>query len=176
MLNDFAQREANLKVRPTREVCRVDEAKLIHQSTINRGGFAINYLAQQNRNQKEFYHVSLIHTVSILIQPEGWMLCLSFRYFVTLTMFQSSSSPKAGCYSKNKPHGLNRDIVSILIQPEGWMLCISWLTRMVLCTFQSSSSPKAGCYVDRRCALFYLTGFNPHPARRLDAIICNIIK
>ena len=36
--------------------------------------------------------------VSILIQPEGWMLCPSLSHASAAGKFQSSSSPKAGCY------------------------------------------------------------------------------
>ena len=106
--------------------------------------------------------------------------------------FQSSSSPKAGCYV---------DIlfccviapVSILIQPEGWMLWASeieeWLQSsfnphparrldaMIIEAisaskdlFQSSSSPKAGCYAKSGSETWRVWCFNPHPARRLDAI------
>ena len=87
--------------------------------------------------------------VSILIQPEGWMLSLDGkRVFMAL-------------------------IVSILIQPEGWMLCsrhINWRWSLL---FQSSSSPKAGCYLYQFFIGALRRGFNPHPARRLDAIKAN---
>ena len=36
--------------------------------------------------------------VSILIQPEGWMLCAMNKVLLESGQFQSSSSPKAGCY------------------------------------------------------------------------------
>ena len=60
--------------------------------------------------------------VSILIQPEGWMLFWKRQKESKRVRFQSSSSPKAGCYLR-----INRELqelkqVSILIQPEGWML------------------------------------------------------
>ena len=60
-------------------------------------------------------------------------------------MFQSSSSPKAGCnaYLNFK---FDTFLVSILIQPEGWMQ-FQFLMEELL-----------------------LNRFNPHPARRLDAI------
>ena len=60
--------------------------------------------------------------VSILIQPEGWMLFIPILYWCTQARFQSSSSPKAGCYKSKSMPGRIRHDVSILIQPEGWML------------------------------------------------------
>ena len=67
---------------------------------------------------------------------------------------------------------MKKGLVSILIQPEGWMLWRGGLCRREPANmFQSSSSPKAGCY---RCSvkfIGYVPGFNPHPARRLDAMI-----
>ena len=42
--------------------------------------------------------------------------------------------------------------VSILIQPEGWMLSLTSITTAIA------------------------SGFNPHPARRLDAIFCSSVK
>ena len=59
--------------------------------------------------------------------------------------FQSSSSPKAGCYAQQRRSRLCQH-VSILIQPEGWMLLEGW------------------------CKMIWYIRFNPHPARRLDAI------
>ena len=107
--------------------------------------------------------------VSILIQPEGWMLCDSGKDKDDAGKFQSSSSPKAGCYplpwsawryqprfqSSSSPKAgcyylllckfLLRQ-VSILIQPEGWMLYPKYFVADLQYKFQSSSSPKAGCY------------------------------
>ena len=42
--------------------------------------------------------LSILGGVSILIQPEGWMLWTVTINSVHITVFQSSSSPKAGCY------------------------------------------------------------------------------
>ena len=61
-------------------------------------------------------------------------------------LFQSSSSPKAGCNMLRCISAANLTGVSILIQPEGRMqlaqLPIGVVDQRV---FQSSSSPKAGC-------------------------------
>ena len=113
--------------------------------------------------------------------------------------FQSSSSPKAGCnlkilnimvlISSFNPHPARRldaillsscmqgkDLVSILIQPEGWMQYGRWRRSNRWTRFQSSSSPKAGC--NQVATLQKAAGicFNPHPARRLDAmnLVCGI--
>src|SRR5207244_1409482 len=60
--------------------------------------------------------------VSILIQPEGWMLLAHLSYAVTSRLFQSSSNPKVGCYTwPAKRHKTSSE-------------------------FQSSSNPKVGCY------------------------------
>ncbi|MBF8274957.1 MAG: hypothetical protein HW390_30 [Candidatus Brocadiaceae bacterium] len=84
--------------------------------------------------------------VSILIQPEGWMLCAIDLASTTYKVFQSSSSPKAGCYELM---GFLKELekVSILIQPEGWMLSLLKYKTNLAFQFQSSSSPKAGCYM-----------------------------
>ena len=114
-------------------------------------------------------HLRNCHQVSILIQPEGWMLYSAFGEGNTSAEFQSSSSPKAGCY---KPLAAPPApmLVSILIQPEGWMLCPEPAMSSSVSVFQSSSSPKAGCYSTITLLNLSLSCFNPHPARRLDAI------
>ncbi len=50
--------------------------------------------------------------------------CYDYSVFTSLcqTQFQSSSSPKAGCYARYASMCSAVDDVSILIQPEGWML------------------------------------------------------
>ena len=87
-----------------------------------------------------------LRCVSILIQPEGWML----------------SSYGEGVATSQ--------VVSILIQPEGWMLSSFIHSVNMVAMFQSSSSPKAGCYPIPRRTWFMALCFNPHPARRLDAM------
>ena len=111
-------------------------------------------------------------------------------------MFQSSSSPKAGCNLqvpglRQKPVNVSILIqpegrmqlltgaegmgtlrqVSILIQPEGRMQqCAVGLEFPPTQRFQSSSSPKAGCNCPpSRAWTAPATCFNPHPARRPDA-------
>ena len=86
-----------------------------------------------------------IFAVSILIQPEGRMLRGLHDFNLLFYWFQSSSSPKAGCYA----------MPSIMPRKES--------------LFQSSSSPKAGCYTFVVKAASSAQCFNPHPARRPDA-------
>ena len=87
-----------------------------------------------------FFTVVTYKRQGILTQPKS-------RMSIRLPAFQSSSSPKAGCYPCPVCGRMFGGHVSILIQPEGWMLfaCV-------------------GTYF---CPL---TVFNPHPARRLDAM------
>ncbi|TLD42187.1 MAG: hypothetical protein JETT_1585 [Candidatus Jettenia ecosi] len=108
--------------------------------------------------------------VSILIQSEDWMLryattrrnpCIKFQsssspktgcYYppavtsTLFTLFQSSSSPKTGCYDQLVRSVVNSPFVSILIQSEDWMLRVPNADRRIGIRFQSSSSPKTGCY------------------------------
>ncbi len=88
--------------------------------------------------------------VSILIQPEGWMLLIFGDDGDDGEVFQSSSSPKAGCYCYGMSGAGNPD------------------------KFQSSSSPKAGCYIPHQQIKKWGDGFNPHPARRLDATVYTV--
>ena len=114
---------------------------------------------------------TLYKSVSILIQPEGWMLYYLINYPLFYLLFQSSSSPKAGCYPcrgrSTPPHQMFQSSSS----PKAgcYASCTIPLTKSFL--FQSSSSPKAGCYGTDCKANRLLQSFNPHPARRLDAMI-----
>ena len=86
--------------------------------------------------------------VSILTRPEGRMQSECARAVPPVAMFQSSPGQKAGCN-----HGS--------MAAAAW----HWL-------FQSSPGQKAGCNVPilSHQALFQTCCFNPHPARRPDAI------
>ena len=137
--------------------------------------------------------IVLFFCVSILIQPEGWMLRGKRRTRLirsrfnphparrldathgaprpySIGMFQSSSSPKAGCYDIGG-NTIAAGLVSILIQPEGWMLPTTLVLSTPAILFQSSSSPKAGCYRAGKGKGILANRFNPHPARRLDATL-----
>ena len=112
-----------------------------------------------------------------------------------MILFQSSSSPKAGCnWWPTRPAGWAAP-VSILIQPEGRMqqhnrpsegsarragfnphparrpdaTANGHMGMNVFSVFQSSSSPKAGCNGGRLATASKGISFNPHPARRPDA-------
>ncbi len=106
--------------------------------------------------------------VSILIQPEGWMLQLTCVQAQTTPLFQSSSSPKAGCYPLVMRVS-GKHCVSILIQPEGWMLQgdhagkTGWVYVSILIQPEGWMLRVTG---KRLCVQ---PRFNPHPARRLDA-------
>ena len=65
---------------------------------------------------------------------------------VPLPTFQSSSGQKAGCN----------------VEPRD--------TLVLQLMFQSSSGQKAGCNIVRYCKRYDVSSFNPHPARRPDAI------
>src|SRR5206468_2589837 len=70
---------------------------------------------------------SLHVRVSILIQPEGWMLLLGWLLESHPELwFQSSSNPRVGCYVRARLAAL-----------------------AALLEFQSSSNPKVGCYHER---------------------------
>ena len=60
-------------------------------------------------------------------------------------LFQSSSSPKAGCNRPQPRFAAFEFGVSILIQPEGRMQPPTKFNCTLPSWFQSSSSPKAGC-------------------------------
>ena len=86
-----------------------------------------------------------------------------------LFLFQSSSSPKAGCNQKQavdllqlhcfNPHPARR--LDAIVE-----VGVSNMQQ----GFQSSSSPKAGCNAIENANIATVASFNPHPARRLDAI------
>ena len=97
-------------------------------------------------NEPSLWNTLNVVQVSILIQPEGWMQWWEKLLGYILRLFQSSSSPKAGCNNSLK-------------------------TEIVMTMFQSSSSPKAGCNALSLQSLTICFCFNPHPARRLDAIL-----
>ena len=134
--------------------------------------------------------------VPILTQPESWVLRRARGSIRRRAIgFQSSPSPKAGCYSDDwlapsalavpiltqpeswvlHPHGTTAaqvGAVPILTQPESWVLPLTHFgVAASLLLFQSSPSPKAGCYAaptsawDRTMRLCS----NPHPARKLGA-------
>ncbi len=94
--------------------------------------------------------------VSILTQPEGWVLhAMIGSRLPYLRLFQSSPNPKVGCYPLLGCVSLHGCIVSILTQPEGWVLRL-WHVRgfLVYGSFQSSPNPKVGCYLAPQSALF----------------------
>ncbi len=92
--------------------------------------------------------------VSILIQPEGWML-QRIKY-------------------------LNRvlKLVSILIQPEGWMLRMGVCYQSMLLAGVSILIQPEGWMLLYLCgsARWTIPCFNPHPARRLDATTYSVNK
>ena len=108
--------------------------------------------------------------VSILIQPAGWMLWKTAWLRRTWTSFNPHPARRLDAISYSCVIG-NSYNVSILIQPAGWMLWKEMQDYLKAKKFQSSSSPQAGCYFLALVLLTILSGFNPHPARRLDAIL-----
>ena len=99
------------------------------------------------------------------------MLLDEFNELRKWALFQSSSSPKAGCYR----NFIRTKVIRTCFNPHparrlDAMICkeiIWWVINL----FQSSSSPKAGCYTTGYVkSVVAASGFNPHPARRLDAI------
>src|SRR5262249_31148547 len=67
--------------------------------------------------------LDVVVSVSILTQPEGWvLLCLSRSRQGNVGTFQSSPNPKVGCYHEADHQRHNAPRVSILTQPEGWVL------------------------------------------------------
>ncbi len=114
------------------------------------------------------------NNVSILIQPEGWMLCVEVPQRPSDTGFNPHPArrldaiaavdcvdPSANSFN---PHPARRLDAMI-------MVCSKSLGMM----FQSSSSPKAGCYGCSALFVCRRKSFNPHPARRLDAICMGMI-
>ena len=109
--------------------------------------------------------------VSILTRPEGLMQCGGGRVGIRHCGFQSSPGQKAGC-NDIRSGGVNHTlIVSILTRPEGRMQCkvttvtvglddVSILTRPE-CRMQFCWDALVASWGRR---------FNPHPARRPDAI------
>src|SRR5437667_44709 len=85
--------------------------------------------------------------VSILIQPEVWMLQIRiFRENQFRPCFNPHPTRRLDATEAAMDGPALALPVSILIQPEGWMLP-AWAAEMPPATF----------------------GFNPHPTRRLDA-------
>ncbi len=86
------------------------------------------------------------NAVSILIQPEGWMLpTVQLNTVCTYYMFQSSSSPKAGCYDATVMR--TRIMYQFQSSSSPKAGCYVIIALLSICKmFQSSSSPKAGCY------------------------------
>ena len=85
-------------------------------------------------------------------------------------LFQSSSSPKAGCNAGAIRETYRDMYVSILIQPEGWMqLPTHSISRMVL-RVSILIQPEGWMQYRSICGTKNRRSFNPHPARRLDAI------
>ena len=129
--------------------------------------------------------ICVFQSLALLTRPEGRM-----QYGPTGTtgtarlMFQSSPGQKAGCNHaaiRTSGQSAASQRVSILTRPEGRMQC-----AVIDRVFQSSPGQKAGCV---RVSILtrpegrmqsarshQLTGvhrcksFNPHPARRPDAI------
>ena len=110
-------------------------------------------------------------------------------------LFQSSSGQKAGCnqqawthtghqsasfnpHPARRPDAIARPAharrqvsVSILIRPEGRMQSADTGRKPARnAVFQSSSGQKAGCNTRRQPRAGFWYCFNPHPARRPDAI------
>ena len=89
--------------------------------------------------------------------------------------FQSSSGQKAGCNIRAACGIQSNDGVSILIRPEGRMQCVARLPEAPSNVFQSSSGQKAGCNVSTvPPSHAFCNCFNPHPARRPDAIFNDV--
>ena len=139
------------------------------------GEIAVSILIQPEGRMQHAAASGVRHgiSVSILIQPEGRMQHLVVGPLGDPEVFQSSSSPKAGCNGASRgrvttallsfnPHPARRpDATSHM----------ALLREREAHEFQSSSSPKAGCNARRLrwpCTARSL-GFNPHPARRPDA-------
>ena len=109
--------------------------------------------------------------VSILTRPEGRMqLSICWAMATRSSGFQSSPGQKAGC-NHARHFNVHRDFhVSILTRPEGRMqFGVPLITRVNL-SFQSSPGQKAGCNPMPLNAKTVYHGFNPHPARRPDAM------
>ncbi len=120
--------------------------------------------------------------------------------FIRVRRFQSSSSPKAGCYYVHlakirgqpcfNPHPARRlDAMQRVFRdtdgrrrfqssssPKAGCYVAQRRLLLLALLFQSSSSPKAGCYSLWCAVLQPLESFNPHPARRLDAICVSRIR
>ncbi len=122
---------------------------------------------------EEFIYVFQVESVSILTRPEGRMLSGCDREIGAIAPFQSSPGPKAGCYvdaTLERP-----DLVEAFQSspgPKAGCYRPSMCPSPAAEVFQSSPGPKAGCYSRSGPEMAHGLRFNPHPARRPDAILC----
>ncbi len=142
--------------------------------------------------------------VSILTRPEGRMLYLHLtRDKICFACFNPHPARRPDAMQGLVNRRAEDRGVSILTRPEGRMLwedlegLVNWRPVSILtrpegrmlsgrrlgasprrCQFQSSPGPKAGCYQLRGlCHDEGCDGFNPHPARRPDAMAAdNLIE
>ena len=109
--------------------------------------------------------------VSILTRPEGRMQFPSCRrpersqYRVSIL-----TRPEGRMQSDVGDRVWHRERVSILTRPEGRMQFRTELHNRDTSMFQSSPGQKAGCNTRRSTTRWRWKRFNPHPARRPDAI------
>ena len=112
------------------------------------------------------------HDVSILIQPEGRMQRPQLLTRPFGIVFQSSSSPRAGCNRCERASGPTRPSWCFNPHPARGpdATAIHDAGPVTAGLFQSSSSPRAGCNA-ARCSTSCAgsCSFNPHPARGPDA-------
>ena len=98
-------------------------------------------------------HNILPIAVSILTQPEGWVLPSSQAPPTSTLWFQSSPNPKVGCY------------LSLLYQ---WGIVAGFNPHP---TRRLGATRKPGCKLVR-----WPCSFNPHPTRRLGATNLKVLE
>ena len=84
--------------------------------------------------------------------------------------FNPHPTRRLGAISTGR-ESVGRGEVSILTQPEGWVPFNTEVGKPRLLAFQSSPNPKVGCHGNGNNSPVVLSCFNPHPTRRLGAML-----
>ena len=114
--------------------------------------------------------------VSILTRPYGRMLSLNDIALTYNLPFQSSPALTGGCYLRpSESEGVHGGFQSSPALTGGCYLRWARLVRRSRWPFQSSPALTGGCYLCCTCfAKRRMSGFNPHPPLRADAIITTL--
>ena len=114
-------------------------------------------------------------SVSILTQPEGWVPCHQQLEIGFAQAFQSSPNPKVGCHQVKTKIAKRGHAVSILTQPEGWVpyTCrpAHMISRHGKVSILTQPEGWVPCSIEATANIRYDHRFNPHPTRRLGAML-----